>query len=148
MATRSENEMLLWSSSEQPDTGFGLFDYQTNPAVERWVEDKVVLEPNATRCSVPKGVLPAEGAMPRLIAYGPELNLVHPPRPADARAAWIPQWAVKLRLKSMATSMAGIPSMGEAIKGETSVPSDAAEAPTGAAHPDPPARPICCADCS
>ena len=119
MASRSEAEMVIWSSSELPDSGFGLFDYQTNPAVERWVKEKVLLEPGTTRCTVPKGVLPAEGAMLRLIAYGPELNLVHPPRPADARAAWEPQWAVKLRVKSMATSMAGMPSMGEAMKGET-----------------------------
>ena len=119
VASRGENEMVIWSSSEQPDTGSGLFDYQTNPAVERWVKEKVVLEPGTTRCSVPKGVLPTEGAMLRLIAYGPELNLVHPPRPADARAAWDPQWAVKLRVKSMATSMSGMPTMGEAMKEET-----------------------------
>ena len=122
MASRSEAEMVIWSSSELPDSGFGLFDYQTNAAVERWVKEKVLLEPGTTRCTVPKGVLPAEGAMLRLIAYGPELNLVHPPRPADARAAWEPQWAVKLRVKSMATSMAGMPSMGEAMKGETGAP--------------------------
>lgn len=100
IASRGEAEMVIWSSSELPDSGFGLFDYQTNPAVERWVKEKVLLEPGTTRCTVPKGVLPAEGAMLRLIAYGPELNLVHPPRPADPRAAWEPQWAVQLRVRA------------------------------------------------
>ena len=122
MASRGEAEMVIWSSSELPDSGFGLFDYQTNPAVERWVKEKVLLEPGTTRCTVPKGVLPAEGAMLRLIAYGPELNLVHPPRPADPRAAWEPQWSVQLRVKSMATSIAGMPSMGEAMKPEIGAP--------------------------
>lgn len=123
IASKSEAEMIIWSSSELPDTGFGLFDYQTNPAVDGWVKERVVLSPGTTRCAVPKGVLPGEGAMLRLIAYGPELNLVHPPRPADTRAAWEPQWAVKLRLKSMATSIAGMPSMGEAMKAESNAPS-------------------------
>lgn len=113
------SEMIIWTSSELPDTGFGLFDYQTNPAVERWVKERVLLEPATTRCTVPKGVLPSDGgAFLRLIAYGPELNLVHPPRPADPKAAWDPQWAVKLRVKSMATAMPGMPSMGDAMKGD------------------------------
>lgn len=134
IASKSEAEMIIWSSSELPDTGFGLFDYQTNPAVDGWVKERVLLAPGTTRCNVPKGVLPAEGAMLRLIAYGPELNLVHPPRPADTRAAWEPLWAVKLRLKSMATSVAGMPSMGEAMRGEEKPDS------TNAGHPPPAAK--------
>ena len=122
IASKSDAEMVIWSSSELPDTGFGLFDYQTNPAVDGWVKERVVMAPGTTRCAIPKGVLPGEGAMLRLIAYGPELNLVHPPRPADTRAAWEPQWAVKLRLKSMATSIAGMPAMGEAMKAESNSP--------------------------
>lgn len=112
------SEMVIWTSSELPDTGFGLFDYQTNPAVERWVKERVLLAPSTTRCTVPKGVLPAEGSFLRLIAYGPELNLAHPPRPADPKAVWEPQWAVKLRVKSMTTAMPGMPSMGDVMKGE------------------------------
>lgn len=113
------SEMVIWTSSELPDTGFGLFDYQTNPAVERWVKERVLLAPSTTRCTVPKGVLPAEGSFLRLIAYGPELNLAYPPRPADPKAVWEPQWAVKLRVKSMTTAMPGMPSMGDMMKGES-----------------------------
>lgn len=136
IASKSEAEMIIWSSSELPDTGFGLFDYQTNPAVDGWVKERVLLAPGTTRCNIPKGVLPAEGAVLRLIAYGSELNLVHPPRPADTRTAWEPLWAVKLRLKSVATSVAGMPSMSEAMRGEerpgatsTGEPPPAAKAP-------------------
>jgi hypothetical protein len=68
---------------------------------------------------VPKGVFPGEGAMLRVIAYGNELNLVHPPRPADPKAAWAPTWAVKLRLKSMATVMPGMPAMGPSTGSES-----------------------------
>jgi hypothetical protein len=45
--------------------------------------------------------------MLRVIAYGDELNLAHPPRPKDPKAKWEPVWAVKLRVKSVASGMLG-----------------------------------------
>jgi hypothetical protein len=105
----SETEMVFWTSSEQPEIGMGLIDYQTNAAVDRWLKEKVLLEPSVTRCTVPKGVFPeGGGAMLRMIAYGTELNLVHPPRPADPKVTWEPQWAVKLRVKSVTMAMLGM----------------------------------------
>ena len=72
----AETEMVFWTSSEVPELGMGLIDYQTNPAVDRWLKEAVLLEPSVTRCTVPKGIFPAEGgAMLRMIAYGSELNL-------------------------------------------------------------------------
>ena len=112
MAAGEKDEMVLWTSSELPDTGFGLSDYQTNAAVDRWLKEKVLLPPATTRCSVPKGVFAGEGAMLRIIGYGNELNLVHPPRPADPKAAWEPVWAVKVRVKTVASTMTGMPEMG------------------------------------
>jgi hypothetical protein len=111
MGAAKQDEMVIWSSSELPDTGFGLLDYQTNTAVDRWVREKVLLAAATTQCTVPKGVFPGEGAMLRVIAYGNELNLVHPPRPADPKAPWEPVWAVKLRVKSMSSLMLGMPAM-------------------------------------
>jgi hypothetical protein len=105
----SEMEMVFWSSSEVPEVGMGLIDYQTNPAVDRWLKEKVLLEPTVTRCTVPKGIFgEGGGAMLRMIAYGTELNLSHPPRPADPKVAWEPQWAVKLRVKSVSNAMLGM----------------------------------------
>jgi hypothetical protein len=49
--------------------------------------------------------------MLRVIAYGSELNLAHPPRPADPKQRWEPVWAVKVRVKSVASLMLGMPSM-------------------------------------
>lgn len=104
-----DNEVVFWTSSEQPDTGMGLVDYQTNPAVDRWLKDGVLLAPNVTQCSVPKGIFgDGGGAMLRMIAYGSELRLAHPPRPADAKIAWTPEWAVKIRVKSVANAMLGV----------------------------------------
>ena len=107
--TSSDPEMVFWTSSEVPETGSGLVDYQTNPAVDRWLQEKVLLAPTVTRCAVPKGIFgEGGGAMLRMIAYGSELNLVHPPRPTDPTIAWEPQWAVKVRVKSVANAMLGV----------------------------------------
>ena len=121
-------EIVFWTSSEEPDTGSGLVDYQTNGAVDRWLREKVLLAPSVTTCAVPKGIL-GEGAFLRMIAYGSELNLAHPPRPADPKVPWEPQWAVKIRVKSVASAMLGM-DMGAMMGGGR-----------GAARSAPPAAP-------
>jgi hypothetical protein len=109
MGGGSDAEMVFWTSSEVPEFGMGLVDYQTNPAVDRWLQEKVLLAPSVTRCAVPKGIFgEGGGAMLRMIAYGSELNLAHPPRPADRKVPWEPQWAVKVRVKSVANAMLGM----------------------------------------
>ncbi len=123
MAAGAKEETVLWTSSELPDTGFGLTDYQTNVAVDRWLKEKVLLSPATTRCTVPKGVFSAEGAMLRLIGYGNELNLAQPPRPADPKATWEPVWAVKLRVKSVASTMLGMSDMEGMDKSADAKPS-------------------------
>lgn len=123
IGAKSENEMVVWTSSELPDFGTGLIDYQTNAAVDRWLKDKVLLAPATTNCSIPKGVFSGEGAMLRAIAYGHELNLAHPPRPTDPKVAWEPQWAVKVRVKAVANSMVGMPSMDDTQRGARDQPS-------------------------
>jgi hypothetical protein len=131
MGASKAEEMVIWTSSEQPDIGFGLMDYQTNSAVDRWLREGVLLAPATTQCTVPKGVFPGEGAMLRVIAYGSELNLVHPPRPADPKANWEPVWATKIRVKSVASVMLGMPAMEpmpSATKGGTA-PAEAADKP-------------------
>jgi hypothetical protein len=135
-------EMVFWTSSEEPDTGMGLVDYQTNAAVDRWLREKVLLAPTTTTCTVPKGIF-GEGAMLRMIAYGSELNLAHPPRPTDPKIAWEPQWAVKVRVKSVANAMLGM-DMGTMMRGGSRGEPDSPQAPAGEAakKEDKPASPV------
>lgn len=101
-------EMILWSSSNEPDPGWGLMAYLTPTRVNQLIKEKVVLPPDARKCAVPQGIFgKTEGAMVRMIAYGPELNLAHPPRPTDPKVDWKPDWAVRLRLKSTSMAMLG-----------------------------------------
>jgi len=118
MGARGENEMVFWSSSEVPENGTGLVDYQTNAAVDRWLKEKALLSPDARTCTVPKGIFD-NGAMLRMIGYGSELNLAYPPKPTNPNQVWEPQWAVKVRLKSVANAMLGMDSMGEDASGQS-----------------------------
>ena len=108
MGSNGKEDMVMWTSSEVPDTGFGLMDYQTNAAIDRWLKEKVLLMPTTTACAVPKGIFGEHAGMLRLIAYGNELDLAHPPRPKDPKIKWEPVWAVKLRVKAVTNGMLGM----------------------------------------
>jgi hypothetical protein len=104
------DDMILWSSSELPEAGFGLMDYLSNSQVDQWVREKVLLPASTQDCAIPAGIFAsAGGAMVRGIAYGNELNLLHPPRPADPKllAAWNPEWSARVRVKSTSMTMLG-----------------------------------------
>lgn len=118
-------EMVLWTSSEQPETGFALIDYQPNAAIDRWLREKILLAPATTSCTVPAGIFGGQGGMLRLVGYGSELNLAYPPRPTDPRQRWDPDWAVKIRVKTVTMGMLGMPD---------------AEMPSRAAKEAPPAE--------
>lgn len=101
----NQNDVVTWSSSEVQEMGQALMDYIAPAEVERLIREKVVMPPQTTECSVPAGIFKSDAAMLNFIAYGNELNLVHPPRPKDPKQVWEQEWAVKLRLKSTAMTM-------------------------------------------
>lgn len=101
-------EMVIWSSSEPPESGFGLMDYVSNANIDKWLGEKVLLPAKQSDCDVPAGIFAkSEGAMLQAIAYGNELNIVHPPRPANPKTPWTPEWSVRVRNKSVAMNMLG-----------------------------------------
>ena len=110
------NDFILWSSSENGDSGMGLFDYLPNTAIERWTKERVLLHSSVNQCNIPKGILAGQakggddgagGAFLRMMAYGGEYNVVYPPRPTDTKVAWDQEWSVRLRLKSQTMAMLG-----------------------------------------
>jgi hypothetical protein len=137
MGQLGNNDMVMWSSSETADTGMGLFDYLPNATIERWLKERVLLQPDTTRCAIPKGIFTAsdgktsEGAMLRMMAYGGESNFAHPLRPADPKAVWEPEWAVRVRVKSQTMAMLGEESGGRRSAGrsrsERAAPEQAAQ---------------------
>jgi len=119
-ATEGTDDIVMWSSSEVAETGGALFNYIPPGEVARLIRDKVVMPPQTTECTVPGQVVKEMGTpFLRFIAYGDELNLVHPPRPQDTSQPWEQIWAVKVRLKStaglmLAEGMGGARGEGEA----------------------------------
>lgn len=130
---KSGDDMVMWSSAETPDTGAGLFDYLPNTTIENWLKQNVLLKPETTSCAVPKGIFAkSEGAMVRMMAYGGESNFAYPPRPADPKTPWAPEWAVRVRVKASTMAM-----LGE----ETSARSSGNESPQPS-QPTQPADPV------
>lgn len=104
-----EQDMIFWSSSEKPENGWALMSYQSPAQVTKLLQQKIVLPPTTVNCTVPKGIFDkAEGAMLNMIAYGPELNLSYPPKPAKAPADWQPEWTARVRIKSTGMTMLGM----------------------------------------
>lgn len=106
-------DVVFWSSSNSREFGELLMTWLPPSEVARLIREKVVLPASTTECTVPaQFVAAAPSAFVRFIAYGEEANFVHPPRPQDPRAVWNQEWAVKVRLKSTASSILGEEGMG------------------------------------
>ena len=116
MAMQDERNFVMWSSSEVAGAGYELLNYLTGSSIDKWIKQKVLLAPTATRCSIPQGIFKPAGkgakdeavAALNMIAYGPETNVVWPERPADPKQPWKPEWNVRVRTKSTTTAMLGI----------------------------------------
>lgn len=129
-------EMVWWASSKQQAFGGPLWDWISPAGVRRLIEAGTVMPPEQRECAIPAEVVKAsgEGMMVNLQAYGPQANFAYPPRPADARKPWNPEWIARVRFRS---STMVIPGMEEMSGMDTS---DARSANTPS---QPPRKPKC-----
>ena len=109
----------------------------------RMIADKVVLPPEATSCAIPAGVFEGvDGAVVQTIAYGEELNLVHPPRPADPKVAWEQVWTAKVRVKSTGMVPLGMGDADESPRRGARTPGAAGQPPSPAPKESKPPNPV------
>ena len=103
-----DGTIVMWTSSEvQLQTP--PYDYLSPEEVSRLVQQRAVLSPQTTRCTVPAAVTQSMQAAPLIMqAFGPEANFSHPARPANAPRGWAPEWTVKVRTRSTHMSMLGM----------------------------------------
>ncbi len=102
-------ETILWSSSNAYEPGYGLMSYLSPADVNRLIRDKIVMGPEMTSCSIPKGIFKdANGAALQFIGYGDELNIAYPPKPKDSTKTHDYLWIVKVRNKSTGMLPIGI----------------------------------------
>ena len=102
------NTIVMWSSSEVQFSQMGAFDYLAPEEAARLVQQRVLLDPSATQCTVPAefaGRVQAASLM--MTAFGPEANFSYPARPARPPRGWAPDWTVKLRTRSAYMGLLG-----------------------------------------
>lgn len=112
-------DMVWWSSSASRQFGGALWDWIAPAQVARLIQQQIVMPPTQTSCTVPAEVTAAGGefALGNLYAYGPEANFAYPPRPANARTPWKPEWTARVRYRSNSMWMLNGPDMGAMMGG-------------------------------
>lgn len=99
---RADGTIVMWTSSAVRMPAMALPDYLEQSDIARFVQQRILLGPEATECVVPSAVGKAsESAMLMMTAYGPEANYGSP---REAVAGW----GVKLRTKSSHMGMLGV----------------------------------------
>lgn len=108
-------DMVWWTSASAKEFGGGLSDWLPPSTVANLITRKVVMPPTQTSCQIPAEVKNASGGfmMTQLFAYGPERNFAYPPRPANPKIAWKPEWTARVRYRSNTMVIAGMPGMGD-----------------------------------
>lgn len=103
-------DMVWWTSSATQAFGGPMWDWLSPAAVRTLIGAKTVMAPSQTNCTVPAEVksMGGEVTMASLYAYGPERNFSFPPRPANARPGWQPEWIARARFRSMTMNMLGM----------------------------------------
>lgn len=100
-------DAVWWASASTRELGGGLWDYLAPPTVQRLIPRGTVLPPSQTSCAIPAEVKAAQ-LVTFVNAFGPEVDVAYPPRPANPRLAWRPDWTVKVRYKSTAMVLPGM----------------------------------------
>lgn len=95
-------DMVWWSSSTTQNFGGALWDWIAPATVNHLIAQKVVLPPTQTSCIMPAEVKQSASQfmMGNLYAYGPEADFAYPPRPANSKMAWKPEWTARVRYRS------------------------------------------------
>jgi hypothetical protein len=108
-------DMVWWTSAGRQEFGAGLWDWLSPATVSRLVTQKIVMPPAQTSCAIPAEVKTAAGGMMMgfMYAYGPEQEFAFPPRPANPKTPWRPEWTAKARFRSTTTVMLGMPGMND-----------------------------------
>ncbi|MEY4736990.1 MAG: hypothetical protein RL302_1309 [Pseudomonadota bacterium] len=87
----NDDDMVVWSSSEVAEPGWGLMGYLGNAQRDQWLAGKVLLPATQTQCALPAGIFAkTDGALVQGIAYGQEFN-----------KTWGADWTVQIRVKSV-----------------------------------------------
>jgi hypothetical protein len=106
-------DVVMWSSAKSAQ--MPAMDYLAPGEVKRLVAAGSVLPPSAAECVLPAEVAAASPTgMVMMIGYGPEADFADDPK--------APKWTTKVRYKTSASLMRGIPGMGGGYAGGDEAP--------------------------
>ncbi|WP_207791126.1 hypothetical protein [Allosphingosinicella flava] len=106
-SSAANGDMVYWSSSEVPTMGAP--DFMQASEINRLLQKKALLGQTQTQCTIPAEVAKhLSGAMLNISAFGPEASFSHPPKPANAKADWRPEWTAHLLTKASYFSAMGM----------------------------------------
>lgn len=110
-------DIIWWTSADRREFFGGLTDWLSPSTVQRLIGERVVMPPTQTQCQMPAEIKAAggENMILSLHAYGPEANFAFPPRPANTKLAWNPEWTARVRYRSVSSKIVGMPDMDEAM---------------------------------
>jgi hypothetical protein len=130
-------DMVWWTSSATQQFGGPMSEWISPAAARRYIEARTLMPPSQTECTIPAEVRQAAGevVMTSLFAYGPQVDFAYPPRPEDARTPWRPEWITRVRFRSQAMMIPGMPAMGGMDFGD--------EETQAGSEPQPSALPKC-----
>ncbi|MFC0203783.1 hypothetical protein [Novosphingobium soli] len=100
-------DMVMWTSSADRQFGGGLMDWIAPDQAASLVRSGTLLAPAATSCVIPAEVVAAspDFRVGTLTAFGPQESFAYPPRPADPKIAWKPEWTARIRHRSTTSWM-------------------------------------------
>lgn len=100
-------DMVMWTSSSDRQFGGGLADWVSPDQAASLVRTGTLMAPTATSCVIPAEVTAAspDFRMGTLTAFGPQESFAWPPRPADPKVAWKPEWTARIRHRSTTSWM-------------------------------------------
>lgn len=103
-------EMVWWASSKQQAFGGPLWDWISPAGVRRLIDAGAVMPPEQRDCAIPAEVVKAAGEamVVNLQAYGPQADFAYPPRPADTKKPWNPEWIARVRFRSSTMVIPGM----------------------------------------
>jgi hypothetical protein len=106
-------ELVWWASSKQQAFGGPLGGWISPAGVRKLIAAGTVMPPEQRNCTIPAEVIKASGEamMVNLQAYGPQADFAYPPRPADARKPWNPEWIARVRFRSSTMLIPGMEAM-------------------------------------